>query len=52
MEAILAFVTSLAIGGLFPIGIVNVAEATDAAPLLSVAVKLKVSLPVKVPLGL
>ena len=51
MDAILAFVTLFAVGGLFPTGIVKVAEATDAAPLLSVAVKVKVAFPVKVPLG-
>ena len=51
VDGIVAFVTLLAVGGLFPTGIVKVAEAGATAPLLSVAVKVKVSLPVKVPLG-
>ena len=52
VDGIVAFVTLLAVGGLLPTGIVKVAAAADTAPLLSVAVKLKVSSPVKVPLGL
>nr|WP_199001340.1 hypothetical protein [Flavobacterium sp. ASV13] len=52
VEAIVApLVTLLAVGGLFPTGIVKVADAGAAAPKLSVAVKVKVSFPVKVPLG-
>ena len=51
VDGIVAFVTLLAVGGLLPTGIVKVAAAAEAAPLLSVAVKVKVAFPVKVPLG-
>ena len=51
VDGIVAFVTLLAVGGLLPTGIVKVAETAEAAPLLSVAVKVNISLPVKVPLG-
>ena len=51
VDGIVTFVTLFAVGGLLPTGIVKVAAAAEAAPLLSVAVKVKVSLPVNVPLG-
>lgn len=50
VDGMVAFVALFATGGLFPTGIVMVA-GTDTAPLLSLAVKVKVSLPIKVPLG-
>ena len=48
---LVALVTSLAIGGVLVTGIVKVAGVASTAPVLSVAVKVKVTLPLNVPDG-
>ena len=51
VDGMVAFVALYATGELLPIGIVIVAGLGSVAPLLSVTVNVKVSLPVNVPLG-
>ena len=51
VEGMVEFVSLIATGGLLPTGSVIVAKG-DTPPLLSIAVKVKISLPVKFPVGL